>query len=72
MRETLVRMRDLSAHEKHEFQKLQKDLDQKKSEILELGRTKEKLSVRVEEMEHQIADLQEQVGGFFIRIDIVI
>ncbi|XP_033327660.1 dynactin subunit 1 isoform X2 [Megalopta genalis] len=61
LRETLVRMRDLSAHEKHEFQKLQKDLDQKKSEILELGRTKEKLSVRVEEMEHQIADLQEQV-----------
>lgn len=54
-------MRDLSAHEKHEFQKLQKDLDQKKSEILELGRTKEKLSARVEEMEHQIADLQEQV-----------
>ncbi|XP_031847377.1 dynactin subunit 1 isoform X2 [Nomia melanderi] len=63
LRETLVRMRDLSAHEKHEFQKLQKDLDQKKSEILELGRTKEKLSVRVEEMEHQIADLQEQVDA---------
>lgn len=65
LRETLVRMRDLSAHEKHEFQKLQKDLDQKKSEILELGRTKEKLSARVEEMEHQIADLQEQVIVFF-------
>ncbi|XP_033308217.1 dynactin subunit 1-like isoform X4 [Bombus bifarius] len=63
LRETLVRMRDLSAHEKHEFQKLQKDLDQKKSEILELGRTKEKLSTRVEEMEHQIADLQEQVDA---------
>ncbi|XP_076758442.1 dynactin subunit 1 isoform X5 [Xylocopa sonorina] len=63
LRETLVRMRDLSAHEKHEFQKLQKDLDQKKSEILELGRTKEKLSSRVEEMEHQIADLQEQVDA---------
>ncbi|XP_076166866.1 dynactin subunit 1 isoform X2 [Ptiloglossa arizonensis] len=61
LRETLVRMRDFSAHEKHEFQKLQKDLDQKKSEILELGRTKEKLSARVEEMEHQLADLQEQV-----------
>lgn len=61
LRETLVRMRDLSAHEKHEFQKLQKEMDQKKSEILELGRTKEKLSARVEEMEHQIADLQEQV-----------
>ncbi|XP_058802610.1 dynactin subunit 1-like isoform X2 [Phymastichus coffea] len=63
LRETLVRMRDLSAHEKHEFQKLQKDLEQKKSEILELSRTKEKLSARVEEMEHQIADLQEQVDA---------
>ncbi|XP_044001039.1 dynactin subunit 1 isoform X2 [Aphidius gifuensis] len=63
LRDTLVKMRDLSAHEKHEFQKLQKDLDQKKSEILELGRTKEKLSARVEEMEHQIADLQEQVDA---------
>ncbi|XP_008207365.1 dynactin subunit 1 isoform X4 [Nasonia vitripennis] len=63
LRETLVRMRDLSAHEKHEFQKLQKDLEQKKSEILELSRTKEKLSARVEEMERQIADLQEQVDA---------
>ncbi|XP_067011702.2 dynactin subunit 1 isoform X2 [Anabrus simplex] len=63
LRETLVRMRDLSAHEKHEFQKLQKDLDQKKSEVLELTRTKEKLSSLVESMEHQIADLQEQVDA---------
>ncbi|XP_034942305.1 dynactin subunit 1-like isoform X2 [Chelonus insularis] len=63
LRETLVKMRDLSAHEKHEYQKLQKDLDQKKSEILELRRTKEKLSARVEEMGHQIADLQEQVDA---------
>lgn len=63
LRDTLVRMRDLSAHEKHEYQKLQKDLDHKKSEILELGRTKEKLSSRVEDLEHQIADLQEQVDA---------
>lgn len=66
LRETLVKMRDLSAHEKHEFQKLQKEMDQKKSEILELGRTKEKLSARVEEMEHQIADLQEQVYDAYL------
>jgi len=68
LRETLVKMRDLLAHEKHEFQKLQKDMDQKKSEILELSRTKEKLSARVEEMEHQIADLQEQVYIVFTKI----
>lgn len=61
LRETLVRLRDLSAHEKHEYQKLLKDIDQKKSEITELGKTKEKLSTRVEEMEQQIGDLQEQV-----------
>nr|CAI5831015.1 unnamed protein product [Callosobruchus analis] len=63
LRETLVRLRDLSAHDKHEYQKLLKDVDQKKSEITELGKTKEKLSARVEEMEQQIADLQEQVDA---------
>lgn len=65
LRETLVKLRDLSAHEKHEYQKLLKDIDQKKSEISELGKTKEKLSARVEEMEQQIADLQEQVNRHF-------
>ncbi|KAJ8920221.1 hypothetical protein NQ315_011882 [Exocentrus adspersus] len=63
LRETLVRLRDLSAHEKHEYQKLLKDIDQKKSEITELGKTKEKLSARVEAMEQQISDLQEQVDA---------
>ncbi|KAK5644921.1 hypothetical protein RI129_006221 [Pyrocoelia pectoralis] len=63
LRETLVKMRDLSAHEKHGYQKLIKDIDQKNSEIAELGRTKEKLSSRVEQMEQQIADLQEQVDA---------
>ena len=63
LKETLVKMRDLSAHDKHEYQKLMKELDQKKSEIAELGRTKEKLSLRVEVMEQQIADLQEQVDA---------
>jgi dynactin 1 len=63
LRDTLVRLRDLSAHDKHEYQKLLKDIDQKKSEIVELGKTKEKLSARVEEMEQQIGDLQEQVDA---------
>ncbi|KAF7279198.1 hypothetical protein GWI33_007604 [Rhynchophorus ferrugineus] len=63
LRETLVRLRDLSAHDKHEYQKLLKDIDQKKSEITELGKTKEKLSARVEAMEQQISDLQEQVDA---------
>lgn len=63
LRETLVRMRDLSAHEKHEIQKLQKELEMKKSEVMELQRTKEKLSGRVDELEAQIVDLQEQVDA---------
>ncbi|XP_038221509.1 dynactin subunit 1 isoform X3 [Zerene cesonia] len=63
MRETLVRLRDLSAHDKHAMQKMQKDLDQYKSEIAELSRTKEKLSARVEELEAQVADLREQVDA---------
>jgi len=52
-------MQDLSAHEKYEFQKLQKDVDQEKCDISELACTREKLSARVEE----IAELKEQVCG---------
>lgn len=47
LRETLVRLRDLSAHEKHEIQKLTKEVETKKSEVTELQRTKEKLSTKV-------------------------
>lgn len=47
LRETLVRLRDLSAQEKHEIQKITKELETKKSEVAELHRTKEKLSQKV-------------------------
>ncbi|XP_068625835.1 dynactin subunit 1 [Battus philenor] len=63
LRDTLVRLRDLSAHDKHAMQKMHKDLEQYKSEIAELSRTKEKLSARVEELEAQVADLREQVDA---------
>ncbi|XP_061384915.1 dynactin subunit 1 isoform X7 [Danaus plexippus] len=63
LRDTLVRLRDLSAHDKHAMQKMMKDLEQYKSEIAELSRTKEKLSARVEELEAQVADLREQVDA---------
>ncbi|XP_013138470.1 PREDICTED: dynactin subunit 1-like [Papilio polytes] len=63
LRDTLVRLRDLSAHDKHAMQKMHKDLEQYKSEIAELSRTKEKLSSRVEELEAQVADLREQVDA---------
>lgn len=38
-------------------------MEQYKSEIAELSRTKEKLSARVEELEAQVADLREQVDA---------
>ncbi|XP_065076699.1 dynactin subunit 1 isoform X3 [Ochlerotatus camptorhynchus] len=63
LRETLVRLRDLSAHEKHEIQKLEKELDTKKSEVAELQRTKEKFSGKIDELEAQLSDLQEQVDA---------
>lgn len=63
LRDTLVRLRDLSAHEKHEIQKATKELETKKSEVLELQRTKEKLSSRIDEMEAQIVELQEMVDA---------
>lgn len=55
------RSRDYLAQERHNHQKVIKDVDQKKSEIAELSRTKEKLSTRVEQLEEQVVDLQEQV-----------
>ncbi|XP_047518456.1 dynactin subunit 1 isoform X2 [Pieris napi] len=63
LRETLVCLRDLIAHDKHAMQKVHKDIDQYKSEIAELSRTKEKLSSRVEELEAQVGDLREQVDA---------
>lgn len=63
LKETLVRMRDLSAHEKHEIQKLNKELELKKSEVMELQRIKEKLTTKVDELEGQFVDLQEQVDA---------
>lgn len=63
LRETLVRLRDLSAQEKHEIQKMTKELETKNSEVNELHRTKEKLSVKIDELEAQLIDLHEQVDA---------
>ncbi|KAH8386048.1 hypothetical protein KR200_002414 [Drosophila serrata] len=63
LKETLVRLRDLSAHDKHDIQKLTKELEMKRSEVAELERTKEKLSAKIDEMEAIVADLQEQVDA---------
>lgn len=63
LRETLVRMRDLSAHEKHECQKLQKELEEKRNENSELRKTADKLQVRITELESLVTELHEQVDA---------
>ena len=63
LRETLVSMRDLSAHEKHQLSNLTKDLEEKVGELGEKSKTNEKLHSQVEELEQTISDLQEQVDA---------
>ncbi len=60
----MLRLRDLSAHEKHEMQKLQKDLEEKKQENTDLRKTNDKQQARIGEMETLISELHEQVGWF--------
>lgn len=55
-------MRDLSAHDKHELQRIQKELETKKTEMADMNRAKEKLAAQVGQLEQTISDLQEQVG----------
>ena len=63
LRETLVSMRDLSAHEKHELAKLAKDLEEKVADLALKTKEHEKLSKQVDDMEQTISDLQEQVDA---------
>lgn len=66
-------MRDLSAHDKHELQRIQKDVETKKTELAEMSRGKEKLAAQVGQLEQTISDLQEQVGEWkynkYIRVE---
>ena len=63
LRETLVSMRDLSAHEKHQLSKLTKDLEEKVTELATKTKDNDKLEKQVEELETTIGDLQEQVDA---------
>lgn len=57
----LFRLRDLSAHEKHEKQKLMKDFEEKQSDFDQLLKCSEKLKSRIAEMEEQIDELHSHV-----------
>ncbi|XP_015930705.2 dynactin subunit 1 [Parasteatoda tepidariorum] len=63
LKEALIKLRDLSAQEKQDQQRLQKEFDQQRSEISELSRAKEKLSGLVEDYERQLGELKEQVDA---------
>ena len=63
LRETLVSMRDLSAHEKHTLANVAKDLEEKVAELAVKTKDNEKLTKQVDELEMTIGDLQEQVDA---------
>lgn len=63
LRETLVKMRDLLAHEKNVNMNIAKDLEEKTSQNNDLSKTNGKLVKQNEELENTIADLQEQVDA---------
>lgn len=63
LRETLVRMRDLLAHEKNENLKFAKDVEEKSVQVTELSKVNEKVTAQNTELEATIADLQEQVDA---------
>ena len=63
LKDTLVRMRDLSAHEKSENIKLTKDLEELKTRVTELTKQNEKYSKENDSLEATISELQEQVDA---------
>ncbi|XP_073970364.1 dynactin subunit 1-like isoform X3 [Rhodnius prolixus] len=63
LKDTLVRMRDLSAHEKHEKQKILKDFEEKNADFEQILKSNDKLKARVKEMEEQIDELHTNVDA---------
>ena len=56
-------MRDLAAHEKHQQQRLMKELEDKLGEINDLKKAKQTIVGQMEEQQSVIAELQEQVDA---------
>ncbi|KAI1887478.1 hypothetical protein AGOR_G00190730 [Albula goreensis] len=63
LKEALVRMRDLSASEKQEHLKLQKQMEKKNTELETLRQQKEKLVEEMKVAEKTIDELKEQVDA---------
>jgi dynactin 1 len=56
-------MRDLAAHEKHQHQRVLKEMEDKLSELNDLKKAKQSLSAQVEEQRAMVTELQEQVDA---------
>ncbi|XP_014258931.1 dynactin subunit 1 isoform X2 [Cimex lectularius] len=63
LKETLVRLRDLSAHEKHEKQKFLKEFEEKKADFDTIFKSNEKLRAQIDQMEEQISELHANVDA---------
>uniref|UniRef100_A0A0K8TED7 Dynactin subunit 1 n=1 Tax=Lygus hesperus TaxID=30085 RepID=A0A0K8TED7_LYGHE len=63
LKDTLVRLRDLSAHEKHEKQKLLKEFEEKNAEFDQVIKANDKLKTRINEMEEQMEELHGYVDA---------
>lgn len=55
------RLRDLSAHEKHQTLNLQREIEEKTKQCTDLQKSNDKLTTRVQELTAQVNDLHEQV-----------
>lgn len=58
---SMIRMRDLSNHEKQEVQRLTKANEKNLTEITNLKKEKERFASEVEDLSQQMIDLKEQV-----------
>lgn len=63
-----LRLRDLSAHEKHQTQNLQREIEEKTKQCYDLQKLNDKLTTRVEELVSQVNDLHEQVVNLYFEI----
>lgn len=63
LKEAVVKLRDLSAHERREYQRASKELEALKTQVAELSKKNDKLTVEVQQYEQQLTELKEQVDA---------
>uniref|UniRef100_A0A915JGZ7 Dynactin subunit 1 n=1 Tax=Romanomermis culicivorax TaxID=13658 RepID=A0A915JGZ7_ROMCU len=63
LKEAVVKMRDLSAHERKEHQKAAKELEVLRLQVAELSKKNDKLTTELLQYEQQLSELTEQVDA---------